>query len=582
MRLLARILLTTVGVVILAVGACAAWLVGPDDTVVVGETEFTGGTAYTAAGLFTMENLSVVVSAEAQEGEVFVGAAHPVDVTDVVAGHDAFRISQVSIGSLAGAPDAGEEPVPDPRGLDWFDSASGAGEQTLAYPIDGMSPQFLIYSPDGAPVTASIGFTVDGTFLVCVAVAALGALVLIGGWLLTRRRRPAKDRSQADAPADEKAAGQADDTAAGEADVQGRDGAGNPPSGAPESPRTTAGPSLRRAAVALGAGALILPLGACAALPEIPEQMAPSETTKVAVTADDVDELWADYDERNNAAIKAAGAPDYDAAAWKTADVGVLLAGDEYITTYNRADSRTDEGTKDEEEPVTLTTAGEWVSSPAFDTYPMWALVHSEVTSSADEDEDEADEGEPAKFTYAAVVVKAAADAPWKVRNRLSVPVEYVDELPEVAATPTEEQLATVDEVVDAMDAYFRTGKKPKALGDISGLEFVRSSIAEDGDEDWSKDASWSMRSALFDDSSIHVIPTDDALYAVIDHRHTSRLTFPSRNSPYWNPPADAVNGTSGSVLTRDRASTILVRIPTDGAADGRGGYLRPLIAAAR
>lgn len=565
MRVLVRVLLTLIGVVILAVGAAAAVFVGPDDTVAVGETEYPGGTAYTAPGLFTAQHVTVTVAAEAADGEVFVGVAHPVDVADVTDGHDAFRITQIELGSLAGAADGGEEPMPDPRGIDYLDSASGTGEQTVSYAVEDLSPQFVVWSPADQAVTTSVWFTVAGTFRLCVAVAAVGLVVLVGGWLLTRRRRRTEDRGQDDVPQGptdgERTAGEASST------------------GTPEPPQKEAGVALRRVAATLGAGALVLPLGACAALPEIPEQMATTEVEKVAVTTDDVGALWADYDERNNTAIKAAAAPEYDGSTWKLADTGVLLSGDQYVTTYGKAYSETEEGKKDkdETEPSVITSSGEWVSSPSFTTYPMWAVVHRESVSSADDPA--AEDDEPAKFTTAAVVVKEAADAPWKARSLASVPLEYVDELPEVAATPTEEQLAVVDEVVAAMETYFETGKKPELLGDVSGLKFARQQMKEDGDEEWSSEAEWSLSTRLFDDESIHVIPTADALYAVIDQRHTSTLTFPSDHEPYWNPPADAVNMAHENVLAREKATTVLVRIPAEGKADGRGVYLRPVLA---
>ncbi|MFD6178261.1 MULTISPECIES: hypothetical protein [unclassified Isoptericola] len=564
MRVVGRVLLAVVGGLVLVVGAAAAWVVGPDDTVVAGDTTFSTGTAYTARGLLDVENLAVRVTAEARKGEVFVGVGHPVDVSDVVADHDAFRIFQVNIGSLAGAVDPGEDAMPDPRGIDWFDSVSGAGEQALSYPVDGLAPQFLIYSPDGAPVTASIGFTVPGAFRFLLLVAGAGALLAAASFLL-RRRRP-------------RGSGGADDV------VDPTDA--EPASDDAEEPRERAatGTTTRRVAAVVGAGALVLPLGACAVVPTLPAEMPARQERKVALTADDVDALWAGYDKRNNAAIKAAAAPKYDSSRWSTADTGVALEGDLYWTRYNQAASKEEGAKKAKGDVERLTTTGEWVSSPSFDSYPMWAVVHGETTSSADEKKDAKDdtakEKEP-KFTTASLVVKVAADQPWKVRSGISVPVSEVENFPEAATDPTEAQLAKAQKVAKAMNAYVSTGKKSKLLGDLAGVKALRELYVgriEEGMADDDSPSTWSLDSELFDDESVHVVPADGGAYAVIDQRHTQKVQHDDAGW-HWNPPFDAVNGDAGALLYQQQASTVLVWIPDSGKVKTFPYYTRPVIA---
>lgn len=545
MRVVGRVLLFVVGGLLLVVGAAAAWVVGPDDTVVAGETEF-AGTAYTARGLLDVENLAVEVTAETAEGEVFVGVGHPVDVSDVVAGHDAFRIFQVNVGSLAGAADAGDDEMPDPRGIDWFDSVSGEGEQSLSYPVDGLAPQFLVYAPDGAPVTASIGFTVAGAFTFCLVVAGVGLLLVVGAILLRRRRPRAQSPGQGDDARQDDAADARRDTGAGE--------------------EKAAGMAVRRVAAALGAGALVLPLSACGVVPEIPVQMSDTGATKVALAPDALDELWADYDKRYNAANEAAHAPTFDASKLMSADTGLAAAWDRYKAAWMRSDSRTDDGKKDgADKPDAIETTGAWVSAPAFDSYPMWAVVDKvDGTKDDDEKKDDAKGGED-KFSTAAVVVKEAADEPWKLRSGFVVPKKDQGKFPEVVGTPTADQVAKVEKIADDMDRYLETGKKPKGIDDVGGLKQLRAGLKEDAEADWSSSADWSLRSEAFDDDSVRIIPAGDVLYAVVDKQVTSNLRFPAANSPFWNPPLDAVNGAVGSTLSSRRAVSSLVRVAADG-----------------
>lgn len=554
MRVVGRVLLAVVGGLLLVAGAAAAWIVGPDDTVVAGETEFSG-TAYTARGLLNVENLAVAVTAEAAEGEVFIGVGHPVDVSDVVADHDAFRIFQINVGSLAGAVDPGEEEMPDPRGIDWFDTVSGEGEQALSYPVDGLAPQFLIYSADGAPVTASIGFTVAGTFTFCLVVAGVGVLLFAGSFLLRRRRAPDRPAPKDPGDSGEAAAGTEDD---GSSVAESR-------------PQKLGGTTVRRAAAVLGAGALVLPLGACSVIPEIPEQMVDTGTTKVALTPGELDELWADYDKRYNAANKAAFAPKFDGSKLTAADTGLAADWDRYKAAWMKSDSRTEDGKKEKpDEPEAATTSGDWVSSPAFDSYPMWAVVDNDGDADDEKKDDKKDkkddkkDDDESKFSTAAVVVKEAADEPWKLRTGFVVPKEDLGKFPEVVQAPTAEQVATVEKIAEAMDRYLETGKKPKAIDDLGGLKLLRADLKEDGQADWASEADWSLASEAYDDDSVRIIPAGDTLYAVVDKQVTSRLRFPSDHSPYWNPPSDAVNGVTGSTLYSRRAVASLVRITAD------------------
>ncbi len=75
-----------------------------------------------------------------------------------------------------------------------------------------------------------------------------------------------------------------------------------------------------------------------------------------------------------------------------------------------------------------------------------------------------------------------------ELRSTVGMLSEDVPDLPEVAATATEEQVATAEKVADAMNDYVSTGKKSKLLGDVGDLKELRKSLTDSLESSIAKD----------------------------------------------------------------------------------------------
>src|SRR5690606_23272621 len=120
----------------------------------------------------------------------------------------------------------------------------------------------------------------------------------------------------------------------------------------------------RRVAVAVAMGVGALTLNACAA----PTTLTTDTPGKVALTAEALPDLVAEYNDRNAAAAKRARYPSSDARRWSEVFDGPLLDNARFITDYEQLFEQ-------RSTPPNASRAGDQVWSPAFKSYPMWALA---------------------------------------------------------------------------------------------------------------------------------------------------------------------------------------------------------------
>lgn len=127
------------GGLLLAVGGTAAAAVGPDSTW-AGDVEPVpgeGAVIATASGLLNVAGVTLRVSA-AGEGQVFVGAAHPVHVTSYLEEVSRTEITSMSsdgVGEAEQRSGAREYPTKAPEKVDiWEISAQGQGERARGHP----------------------------------------------------------------------------------------------------------------------------------------------------------------------------------------------------------------------------------------------------------------------------------------------------------------------------------------------------------------------------------------------------------------------------------------------------------------
>lgn len=163
------------------------------------------------------------------------------------------------------------------------------------------------------------------------------------------------------------------------------------------------------------------------------------------MTVGQAQQLLADYDKRNNAAIKAANPPTFDTSVWKKADTGPVLESDEYWTRHEQL------GPKGEQEagPPLRTTALE-VLGPVRHRDGAVAFVRVEArgreetgssTSAADEDDSWM------------VMVRKSSKAPWLLWNEIpALAGTMPDPLPaSTDPTPTPQQVDRSQSLVQAL-----------------------------------------------------------------------------------------------------------------------------------
>ncbi|HET6742333.1 MAG TPA: hypothetical protein VFH76_25490 [Kribbella sp.] len=206
MRVIRRIfgvLLALIGLVVAVIGGAAAfWLIGPDNTVHSGDQHLSskGLAIATMPDLLNRNGPVLHVDVRpAKNRPVFVGVARDFDVSSYLKGIAQTKIVQVQYPIALSTQDrkgtAG--PLAAPATLDWWVAkASGAGTQSIAWPIADGPYDVVIMNADGKPapdVQVDLGIEVPKAFSTALAVFAIGIVLLaVGIFLVLFRRRNKK------------------------------------------------------------------------------------------------------------------------------------------------------------------------------------------------------------------------------------------------------------------------------------------------------------------------------------------------------------------------------------------------------
>ena len=360
------------GALLAAIGCAAAVTIGPDDWIdsppqllnPAGET-----VVVTNYGLLSY-GLPLRVTASAENGEVFVGIGHAVDVDDYLRDTTAVGIDWFSPGGLTShrqTSTSASLPA-TPTAVDfWRAKASGPGSQTVAGSFAGQPVEAVVSTGSGepSPLRVSLGSQLAGAFAAAVSLIAIGlALLAFTSWRWWRARRtPTAVES-------------------------------TPPEPAPAHPLR----ALRTTLAVLVGWSVVLVGSGCSA-EQLNTGMVPvpprTELTRDPVDGLDLAALAADYDRRNNAAIAAAAWPRYSVKEWAQADGELLLASDRFDTAW-------DEARKIKSSPSPAhTTAFRAYGVPGLG-YPLSIIVNGGFA-----------EREPAKDTELSVFVRQHSYSPW-------------------------------------------------------------------------------------------------------------------------------------------------------------------------
>lgn len=204
MRVIRRIfgvLLALIGLVVAVVGGAAAfWLIGPDDTVQSGEQHLAGKGLAIASTPELLDRHGPVLHVDvrsAKDQPVFVGVARDFDVSSYLKGFAHTKLVQVQFPIALSTQDekgtAG--PLAAPNTLDWWVAkASGAGSQSLAWPIEDGPYDVVIMNADGKTppdVQVDLGIEIPKAFASALGVFVTGLVLLALGILLVLFRRRA-------------------------------------------------------------------------------------------------------------------------------------------------------------------------------------------------------------------------------------------------------------------------------------------------------------------------------------------------------------------------------------------------------
>lgn len=413
-----RALIGLLAILLIGAGAAVAALLGPDDTW-GGEPVALPDSApvvATAPQLLNVAGIDLAVTARADGGEVFVGAAHPVHVQDYLRDVTHSEITGLSADGVAGTQLLARDrayPEASPAELDVWEQQAVGGSVTLAVPLTDAEPVQVAVLPTrakGAAPQVGIGYALPGAFVGGLGAVVIGLVLLVGTIMWGRRVRRARAATAGETPAP------ATDTT---------------PEPAPA--------GLSRSALRLAA---IGTVGVLAAGCSVPRQVDHGDASGVVpLEAADVQEMLDDYDARNNPAIKASYRG--DASVWKTADTGPFLAVDEL-------DARTHAVQREEKEkaPEDYTHEAVDVFEYRQPSYPVSAVVETDVS--------EYDDGAGQMLT---IYDRQRASAPWKGYSSVYLPDHLVTPLDADAATPDESDRQTALRVDAALEQWIIRGE---------------------------------------------------------------------------------------------------------------------------
>lgn len=198
MRRFVRVVVLVAGALLVLVGAPAAVLVGPDDTVGSGDRELATDTAAfaTAPSVLGFMGPTLHVAAASDGGDVFVGVGHEVDVRAYLGGVAHEQIVRMGVPwspelqPRANGADAAEV-APDSRDW-WYAQAGGSGRQEVTYELGAEPVSVVVMSADGAApvaVDVEVGVQIENLFSSFVVVTGIGIVLLVVGVLVLRPRR---------------------------------------------------------------------------------------------------------------------------------------------------------------------------------------------------------------------------------------------------------------------------------------------------------------------------------------------------------------------------------------------------------
>ncbi|KGN39559.1 hypothetical protein [Knoellia subterranea] len=437
MRKFVGIILAVVGALLTVAGIIGIALIGSDDIVDSPASTLALGDAkavVSTPGLLAFKDTTLRVSASSSGGSVFIGRAHPVDAADYTNGAPTYAVTRVDASGVQGKALKGDADatLADPaKQTFWTDQAAGTGTQTLELDLDG-TPTTYVVMPTGKPgdITLASGVKVSNGFALSIAAVVLGLVAIVSGIVLLRRRRtPDADLPDGDSAASPENAG---GTATTDALVPGQPA---------QSSRT-----MTRVAALVAVGALVPTLSGCGMVPTKVEAWKSDSVTKQALTHDEAVAVMKDYDVRNNAAIKAAAAT-HDTTPWAKADADAVLAADLFGTQLRRVRAV-------KEAPAVGTTVANRTFSPAFGTYPMYALVSTTETFG---------KGKPTERLVA--MRRDSVTAPWLKVGSAPAPLKS---LPAARTEPaeafTEAETKAITTAVNGLTSQINSGKGGPAL----------------------------------------------------------------------------------------------------------------------
>ncbi|TWD80314.1 hypothetical protein FB561_1388 [Kribbella amoyensis] len=365
-RVLLGLLLALAGLAVTLAGAVAAfWLVGPDNTVDTGAQHLVskGAAIATAPDLLDRHGPTLHVTATDSAKPVFVGIGQELDVSSYLEGSAYTRVVRLEVPPKLETQEMKGDAAKlnPPAGLDWWSAkATGAGEQSIAWPMADGAYSVVVMNADGTPGTdarVTLGVELEGLFVTCLLVFLAGLVLLVVGLLLIflRRRRPSTPVPVPTVP-------------------QYEQQYANQQFQAPayQAPQQHQGGPMRRTALAATGVSLLLVATGCAAVPE--KNVSPKAATRPAVTVADGQAAVKRYTDVNNKANQAR-----DAKLSETVEAEPTLSMSRAGFKIGR---KLDAAGKEKSKPFTFTEPK--IGAPRYGKYPMRFVVSSGVSGAAD------------------------------------------------------------------------------------------------------------------------------------------------------------------------------------------------------
>lgn len=531
MKKIWAVLLILVGGVLVVFGAVVAIAFGPDDTAALPASDVTLGKAKaitTVPEVLALRHATLVVEAQAQAGQVFVGTAHPIDASDYMRAMPSLDIWRFDLHGVQTEPfNDGSRAHAGPVGLDfWTSSASGPGSQRLVLHLDGQPVQLVVMPLDKAPsVVVRLGFTVAHAFVVGLVAATVGALLALAGVLLWRRsgsRRPTAEAFEAS-----------------------------------YEDRTPTGPALLRVVACVTLSGALAGCGVVQ-VPSSAPTWNPATLTKPALPDQKaVQAMLDDYDKRNNAAIVTT-ARTHDSSSWATADGGATLTVDRFDTAYAKA-------TKDKGKPRLYLSVNLGSYVPEFSSYPMFVIARV----------NRHEVGKPAskamKDAGLAVLVKEHSDQRWRAFSGIGIDTSPGDPLsPQLTSPSARDGVRAIDlamQVSKAISGAASTLVLPKDFAaDRAGwVKLTNDGLAAVTFQAVPFGSGWSEK--LPATGPLHVVRSSAGVFAIATYSVTRTYFAKSGRQQGWKAPYDAIYGDRGyhDFVDESLVMTVLMEIPDNG-----------------